>query len=70
MAMRKENFRDGEFYHIYNAGVEGITIFRDKQDFFQFLKMIELFNNTISKGSSVNYEKKSLPEKKTGEKVD
>jgi outer membrane lipoprotein-sorting protein len=69
MGIRKENFIDGEFYHVYNAGVENITIFKDKDDFFQFLKMIKLFNNTISKGSSVNYKKNILPEKNSEEKV-
>ncbi len=70
MTIRKANFRNDEFYHVYNEGVENIVIFRDKQDFFQFLKMLELFNNTISKGSSVNYQRKTLPEKKSGKKVE
>ena len=70
MGIRKDNFKNGEFYHIYNAGVERIIIFKDKQDFFQFLKMIELFNVNVSKGSLAGYKKKTLPKKKVGEKIE
>lgn len=35
---------EGEYYHIYNRGVDKRTIFKDKEDVFRFLKTITEFN--------------------------
>ena len=42
--MRKESFANGEFYHIYNRGVDKRDVFMDKNDFERFLQSIKEFN--------------------------
>lgn len=42
--MRKEVFANGEFYHIYNRGVDKRDVFMDKNDFERFLQSIKEFN--------------------------
>ncbi len=42
--MRKTPFIVGQFYHIYNRGVDGRSLFEDEKDFKRFLESIELFN--------------------------
>ena len=37
-------FFEGEFYHIYNRGVDGRNIFQDKADYERFLKSLAAFN--------------------------
>lgn len=49
--MRKHSFTNGEFYHIFNRGVEKRNIFLDKTDFERFLKSIEEFNTIKPIGS-------------------
>lgn len=38
-------FKDGEFYHIYNRGVERRTIFLGYRDYERFLRALDLFND-------------------------
>ncbi len=40
-------FASGEFYHIYNRGVEGRTIFMDSSDYQRFLKGLLFFNSEM-----------------------
>ena len=56
MSMRKTPLENGEFYHIYNRGVDKRMIFKDKQDFFQFLQMLEYFNREESLGGLKAYK--------------
>ncbi len=49
--MRKHLFETGEFYHIYNRGVEKRTIFLDEDDFKRFIKSMNEFNATRPVGS-------------------
>ncbi|MCD5384325.1 MAG: transposase [Candidatus Pacebacteria bacterium] len=56
MSYRKEELSNGEYYHIYNRGVDKRIIFNDKQDFFQFLQMLDLFNIDISCGAVKAYK--------------
>jgi len=56
MAQRKTQLANDEFYHIYNRGVDKRTTFADKQDFFQFLQMLEYFNNEASLGGLEKYK--------------
>ncbi len=56
MSHRKEELADGEIYHIYNRGVEKRTIFEDKQDFFQFLQMLDLCNVDMTCGGLEKYK--------------
>jgi len=42
---RKENFVEGEFYHLYNRGNSKQNIFLDDQDRKRFIKMLYLANS-------------------------
>lgn len=42
---RKENFIEGEFYHLYNRGNSKQKIFLDNQDRSRFVKMLYLANS-------------------------
>jgi len=55
MSVRKEEFVPGGIYHIYNRGVDKRTVFEDKQDFYQFLDMMDIFNQDRSLGSRLVY---------------
>ncbi len=56
MSYRKEELSNNEYYHIYNRGTDKRIIFEDKQDFFQFLQMLDLFNIDMSCGSVKAYK--------------
>jgi REP element-mobilizing transposase RayT len=49
--MNREPFAEGEFYHIYNQGVEKRNIFSDEYDSQRFLESMEVFNNEEPIGS-------------------
>jgi len=49
--MRKTPFVSGEYYHIYNRGVDKRTIFSQKYDVDRFLKCMIEFNNVEPIGS-------------------
>lgn len=51
MSIRKTNFVEGEYYHIYNRGVEKRNIFTDKRDLDRFIQSIEEFNTKNPIGS-------------------
>lgn len=55
MSLRKTNFVEGEYYHIYNRGVDKRTIFNNKDDVSRFLQSISEFNRKETIGSI--YEK-------------
>lgn len=63
--MRKEGFSNGEFYHVYNRGVDKRIIFIDNYDFGRFLQGIEEFNTIEPIGSiyenSFNNKSKKMP---------
>lgn len=44
--LRKENFVEGEFYHLYNRGNSKQEIFLDNQDRNHFVKMLYLANSS------------------------
>lgn len=46
MSIRKVNFVKGEYYHIYNRGNSKQRIFHDKQDYFHFMDLLFLCNDT------------------------
>ncbi len=56
MGFRREELSNNEYYHIYNRGVDKRTVFEDKQDFFQFLQMLDLFNVDMACGSVDKYK--------------
>jgi len=41
---RREKITIGEYYHIFNRGVEKRIIFRQKADYNRFIKSLEFFN--------------------------
>lgn len=45
--MRREQFVNGEYYHILNRGVEGRDIFEDETDYKRFLEGLKEFNTTL-----------------------
>jgi len=48
MGLRKTPLAIGEYYHIYNRGVEKKKIFLDKEDYFHFLKLLYICNSKKS----------------------
>ncbi len=48
MSVRKINFVEGEFYHIYNRGNSKQKIFHDKYDYERFVNLLYLANTTNS----------------------
>ncbi len=51
LGMRKTKFAVGEFYHIYNRGVDKRTIFEDPEDLVRFIETMEEFNREDTVGS-------------------
>lgn len=48
MGSRKTPLVSGEYYHIYNRGVDKRKIFLDKEDYFHFLKLLYICNSEKS----------------------
>ena len=46
MSLRKVSFVKGEYYHVYNRGNSKQKIFHDKQDYFHFMNLLFLCNDT------------------------
>ncbi len=63
--MRDLKFQNGEYYHIYNRGVDKRNIFEDKNDLWRFVKGILIFNRPEVVGS-IRDELNESHEKKTG----
>lgn len=60
MSIRKDNFVDGEFYHIYNRGNSKQKIFHDNEDYFRFMSLLYSCNSknnfriyALNKGDSL-----------------
>ncbi|PCI29827.1 hypothetical protein COB55_01255 [Candidatus Wolfebacteria bacterium] len=51
MPRRKEQLANGEYYHIYNRGVDKRNIFSDKYDVNRFRESMLVFNSTDPVGS-------------------
>ncbi len=48
--MRKFQFQTGEYYHIYNRGVDKRDVFMDDEDYLRFLRSMREFNSIEAKG--------------------
>jgi len=48
MALRKQVFAQGEFYHLYNRGTEKRVIFQSEKDYLHFLFLMYVCNTTKS----------------------
>ena len=60
MALRKENFAVGEYYHLYNRGVEKINIFIDESDYKKFTYLMYVCNterSIVLRDISENFER-------------
>ncbi|MBU4536486.1 transposase [Patescibacteria group bacterium] len=51
MTKRKFTFENGEFYHIYNRGVDKRNIIMDENDIYRILESLDVFNTTQNVGS-------------------
>ncbi|MEI6850294.1 MAG: transposase [archaeon] len=62
MATRKHSFVVGEYYHIYNRGVDKRDIFIDLFDLKRFLQCLEDFNTLLPVGSiyELSFQKPKL----------
>ena len=64
--MRKEPILTGEYYHIYNRGVDKRDIFSNEEDLYRFIESISEFNQVEVVGSirdvRKNKDNKSAPE--------
>jgi len=49
--MRKEPILTGEYYHIYNRGVDKRDIFSNEEDLYRFIESISEFNQVEVVGS-------------------
>ena len=58
--MRKQSIITGEYYHIYNRGVDKRDIFSDKQDLWRFVESICEFNKVDKIGSLANLRKTEI----------
>jgi len=65
--MRKSEFANGEFYHIYNRGVDKRQIVLDQTDADRFIESLEDFNSVEPIGSIYehSFEKNSVLSKKS-----
>lgn len=70
--MRKTEFAIGEYYHVYNRGVDKRDVFLDGQDYARFLTSIIEFNRVDPIGSLFEKnlaEKRGLSPQKEGDLV-
>ncbi len=61
--MRKQSFVEGEYYHIYNRGVDKRDIFSDEEDLNRFIECLIGFNDTDVVGSLSNLRKSKTTSK-------
>ena len=54
--MRKTEFANGEYYHIYNRGVDKREVFLDRNDYLRFIRSVKEFNGQNSIGSIFHLE--------------
>lgn len=59
---RKIKFEQGEFYHLYNRGVEKRTIFQSPSDYKRFMALLYLANSDKSIQFRNNFSKTTLQE--------
>jgi putative transposase len=65
--MRKEPLIEGEYYHIYNRGVDKRDIFSDKKDIYRFIESMTEFNQVDVVGSLRDSKKMSSAPKALAE---
>jgi REP element-mobilizing transposase RayT len=65
--MRNISFVSGNFYHVYNRGVDKRSIFMDQEDLLRFLKIMKIFNSIQNIGSV--YENSFKEQKDSSRKI-
>ncbi|MFA5791752.1 MAG: transposase [Candidatus Paceibacterota bacterium] len=65
--MRKQSIETGEYYHIYNRGVDKRDIFSNKKDIERFIESILEFNRIDGIGSLANLRKTEIESKHLSE---
>jgi len=61
--MRKQAIVTGEYYHIYNRGVDKRNIFNDKKDLYRFIESVREFNKVEGVVSLANLRKTQIESK-------
>jgi len=56
--MRYEKFTNGEYYHIYNRGVDRKITFFNEDDYFRFIQSLRVFNTTQDCGENMSFERR------------
>ncbi|KKQ13047.1 MAG: hypothetical protein US30_C0015G0009 [Candidatus Moranbacteria bacterium GW2011_GWF2_36_839] len=57
--MRKTEFANGEYYHIYNRGVDKREVFLSEKDYIRFLETIRFVNNQKTHFGLSDYKKRN-----------
>ena len=65
--MRKQPISTGEYYHIYNRGVDKRDVFSDKLDVRRFIESVCEFNKIVGIGSLTNLRKTQIESKPLSE---
>ena len=63
--MKRTPFVVGEFYHIFNRGVDKRNIFSDKYDAYRFIQSLEAFN-CVEPGNDIFLKERIKKNKKSG----
>ena len=60
--LRKDPFITGEYYHLYNRGIDKRIIFKSKYDFERFIMLIYISNSQeeFKLNNLINQQKKSF----------
>jgi len=69
MGNRKVKFIEGEYYHIYNRGVEGRLIFNEPRDLSRFIESVKEFNSPESDGGIYRNSLEKYKKKKKGNRL-
>ena len=56
--MRHETFTNGEYYHIYNRGVDRRITYRCDGDYQRFLESLRVFNSTQDAGAPISFQRR------------
>ena len=65
--MRKTEFSNNEYYHIYNRGVDKREVFCEEKDYLRFLMSIREFNNNSTHKQRVFIKNKNSEKESNSE---
>ncbi len=67
MSIRKTNFAEGEYYHLYNRGNSKQTIFHDDEDYQRFINL--LFISNSGGNFKIHFSPKEIFDAERGEPI-